>query len=226
MFPKVSRTSRAHSVGIVAMTTVALLAACGQGDAVPTSGSAGRSAQASTPLTRAAAPSAGVGTDKARLKTRVWTQDLDVPWGLAFLPEGGILVSGRDNAKVTLVRENGTKRLARKVNGVVPNGHSGGEAGLLGPGAFAALFARPLGLRLHQCREGQPDHSDEVQEPPPGRTAPRLQGDPDGRATPRPRDDKLIRVRIGSGPTRRSNAVVPTEAALTEMRCHTMGMDI
>jgi glucose/arabinose dehydrogenase len=66
--------------------------------------------------------------------------DIDVPWGIAFLPHGGMLVSGRDSARVTLVHKNGTKKLARHMRHVVPNGDQGGEAGLLGL-ALAPKFA-------------------------------------------------------------------------------------
>jgi glucose/arabinose dehydrogenase len=71
------------------------------------------------------------GVSKAPHRSIV-TRNIDVPWGMVFLPGGGMLVSGRDTAKITLVRDNGSKRLARAVKGVVPNGEQGGEAGLLG----------------------------------------------------------------------------------------------
>lgn len=91
----------------------------------------------------AAAPTVPRGLDDAdKAPTRAAaTRNLDVPWGLAFLPGGGMLVSGRDTARIHLVRDNGSKRLARKVRGVRPNGRQGGEAGLLGL-ALSPRFAR------------------------------------------------------------------------------------
>ena len=63
---------------------------------------------------------------------RVVARNIDVPWGVVFLPGGGELVGGRDTARITLVRKNGGKRSIGKVKHVVPNGDAGGEAGLLG----------------------------------------------------------------------------------------------
>jgi glucose/arabinose dehydrogenase len=77
---------------------------------------------------------------KARAR-RVVARNLDVPWGLVFLRKGRMLVSGRDTARILLVRPNGRKALARKVKGVYPNGNAGGEAGLLGL-ALAPNFSR------------------------------------------------------------------------------------
>jgi glucose/arabinose dehydrogenase len=74
---------------------------------------------------------AGRTAGKAPVR-HIFSRDIDVPWGLAFLPGGGMLVSGRDTARILLVRDNGSKGLARKVKGVVPNGDQGGEGGLLG----------------------------------------------------------------------------------------------
>jgi glucose/arabinose dehydrogenase len=53
---------------------------------------------------------------------------LDVPWGLAFLPDGSALVTERDTARVLRVRAG-----QRPVQvGVVPGVQPGGEGGLLG----------------------------------------------------------------------------------------------
>jgi len=62
---------------------------------------------------------------------------LDVPWGLAFLPDGSALVSERDSARVLHVPAGGGD--AREV-GVVPGVEPAGEGGLLGlavSGSFA-----------------------------------------------------------------------------------------
>jgi glucose/arabinose dehydrogenase len=55
-------------------------------------------------------------------------RNLEVPWGVAFLPDGGALVAERDTARVVRVGEDGGTADAGTVAGVVPNG----EGGLLG----------------------------------------------------------------------------------------------
>jgi glucose/arabinose dehydrogenase len=65
-------------------------------------------------------------------RRHVVAKNIDVPWGMAFIPGGGILVGGRDTARVFLIHKNGSRILARHMKGVDPNGDQGGEAGLLG----------------------------------------------------------------------------------------------
>ncbi|WP_322726434.1 PQQ-dependent sugar dehydrogenase [Streptomyces spongiae] len=60
---------------------------------------------------------------------RTVTEGLNSPWGLAPLPEGGLLVSSRDEGTITLVDEKtGKKTELGEVPGVSP----AGEGGLLG----------------------------------------------------------------------------------------------
>jgi len=54
--------------------------------------------------------------------------DLEVPWGVAFLPDGSALVAQRDSADVVRVEGDGSVSEAGTVPGVSP----GGEGGLLG----------------------------------------------------------------------------------------------
>jgi glucose/arabinose dehydrogenase len=63
---------------------------------------------------------------------RTVARDISVPWGIAFLPNGNALVSGRDTGRIVRVKASGGKKLIGRVPGVVSNGKSGGEAGLLG----------------------------------------------------------------------------------------------
>lgn len=53
---------------------------------------------------------------------------LDVPWGLAFLPDGTALVAERDSATVKSIGPDGTIATVATIPGVEP----GGEGGLLG----------------------------------------------------------------------------------------------
>jgi glucose/arabinose dehydrogenase len=128
-FQRASTTIRPLTPGralAVAATTAALMATGAPGVAHAEDGTA-TPAQAKTATVTAAQG----GAAKAPHRDIV-TRNIDVPWGMVFLPEGGMLVSGRDTARITLVRDNGSKRLARRVKGVVPNGDQGGEAGHLG----------------------------------------------------------------------------------------------
>lgn len=63
---------------------------------------------------------------------RVIAQDLEAPWGLAFLPDGSALVSGRDSARI--VRVDPTKPAGSNVTTVarVAGVRAEGEGGLLG----------------------------------------------------------------------------------------------
>jgi glucose/arabinose dehydrogenase len=55
-------------------------------------------------------------------------EGLDAPWGLAFLPKGGALVTERDNARIVRVDTEGSVTAVGDVPGAAP----GGEGGLLG----------------------------------------------------------------------------------------------
>jgi glucose/arabinose dehydrogenase len=63
--------------------------------------------------------------------------DLVTPWGLAFLPDGTAVVTGRDDGSITLVDQSGAKTAVGVIDGV---GH-GGEGGLLGV-AVSPTFAQ------------------------------------------------------------------------------------
>lgn len=63
-----------------------------------------------------------------RFSVTTITEGLTSPWGLAFLPDGGALVSERDTAAIKRVTPDGAVTTISTVQGVVP----GGEGGLLG----------------------------------------------------------------------------------------------
>jgi glucose/arabinose dehydrogenase len=63
------------------------------------------------------------------------TTGLNVPWGLAFLPDGSALVSERNSAQIKRIATDGTVTTVGTVPGVVP----GGEGGLHGL-AVASTF--------------------------------------------------------------------------------------
>jgi glucose/arabinose dehydrogenase len=131
---------------LVVLTTAALAAAAGAAPA-GASGGSGRAAGTSPvfPTTSSPAPSnvhrpcqldePTTAPPPARPKAPrrdVVAKNIDVPWGMVFLPGGGMLVGGRDTAKVLLVHKNGSRKVVRHMKGVDPNGNEGGEAGLLG----------------------------------------------------------------------------------------------
>ena len=83
-----------------------------------------------------AAPAAATAADAPTASTaalgapRVIASGLDVPWGIAFLPDGDALVSERATGRIKRIPENGgTPRTVRTIPGVARNF---GEGGLLG----------------------------------------------------------------------------------------------
>ncbi len=72
------------------------------------------------------------------------------PWGLAFLPDGGALVSERDTARVLRVSSDGTT----SVVGTVPDVVVGGEGGLLGL-AVSPSFAQDRWVYAYHSAPGE-----------------------------------------------------------------------
>jgi glucose/arabinose dehydrogenase len=101
------------------------------------SGSSGGGTPAATRTSASAAPSTSTTsaspspTGQQVLNAtvdRVIATNLEVPWGLAFLPDGSALVSERDTHRIKHVSPDGTVSTVGKVAGV----NGGGEGGLLG----------------------------------------------------------------------------------------------
>ncbi|MCA0307557.1 MAG: PQQ-dependent sugar dehydrogenase [Actinobacteria bacterium] len=97
--------------------TLAALAAC-----AVLAGCTAPEAPSPTPGTTSVPPASTPATGPTVLAT-----NLDVPWDVAVLPDGGVLVTLRDEAMLVRVAD-GTVRARTVVPGVVP----GGEGGLLG----------------------------------------------------------------------------------------------
>jgi glucose/arabinose dehydrogenase len=125
-----------------------LLSACGGGggaSSAPKSGAAGAATKQTSmvqPAPTASADSSTSSSSPANAaasaaapsvnKLRRLAHNINVPWGIAFLPNGNALVSSRDQARIYRVKSNGRQHRIGTVPGVVSNGASGGEAGLLG----------------------------------------------------------------------------------------------
>jgi glucose/arabinose dehydrogenase len=67
-------------------------------------------------------------TTTASLATATIATDLDVPWAIAFLPDGSALVTLRDKAELLQIRPGRSPTVLGKIPGVRPDG----EGGLLG----------------------------------------------------------------------------------------------
>ena len=130
----------ARRTTVAALVTLALLAAGCSGDdsappgrdassTPPSSVSTSPSPSGTTPPTAAStSPSAGAGRVLTPKVAGVVARDLEVPWGLAFLPDGSALVSERDTGLVKAVTRAGRVRTVGRVRGV----DGRGEGGLLG----------------------------------------------------------------------------------------------
>ncbi|MFJ8940993.1 PQQ-dependent sugar dehydrogenase [Streptomyces sp. NPDC102365] len=123
---------------VLAAATLLLTAGCSSGDGLdPDIGrstspggaqSGGSESGASAPASEGAAEEAPPAKGSVKV-VRTVTEGLKTPWGLAPLPEGGLLVSSRDEGTITLVDEKSGKQTeVGSVPGVAP----GGEGGLMG----------------------------------------------------------------------------------------------
>ena len=91
-----------------------------------------RAVGAGSLVCRAAAAAAAKRAASVKVLGAV-ARNINVPWGIAFLSNGKALVSSRDRERILRVNPStGKKKRIGTVPGVVSNGASGGEAGLLG----------------------------------------------------------------------------------------------
>ncbi|MFI6866994.1 PQQ-dependent sugar dehydrogenase [Nocardia sp. NPDC050406] len=109
-----------EAVRLLAVAGVAaLVAACG-GAEPERPGRATVVASTTAPSSPSGVPDLGAGEDVVR--------EVDVPWGLAFLPDGGALVAERDSGAILRVRPGAAAERVYQVPGVAAIG----EGGLLG----------------------------------------------------------------------------------------------
>jgi len=128
------------------------LAACGGSDSDSDSDTA-REPATEEPTTSEPSPSSSTSPSKSAsatpapsAKPRVIgtiARDLEVPWGIAFLPDGSALVTERDSGRVLRV----TAKSAREI-GQVAETQAAGEAGLLGV-AISPSFAQDRRIFLY-----------------------------------------------------------------------------
>jgi glucose/arabinose dehydrogenase len=115
---------------VFAAAALVLTAGCSSGDGEEPDTGGTTSTRATGPGSSAGAAEETAPPAKGTVEVvRTVAEGLDTPWGLAPLPEGGLLVSSRDEGTITLVDE----KTGRKTElGEVPGVAAAGEGGLLG----------------------------------------------------------------------------------------------
>ncbi|WP_413759072.1 PQQ-dependent sugar dehydrogenase [Streptomyces sp. MMBL 11-3] len=120
---------------VLAAAVLLVTAGCSSGDDWEPEGGGSASADRSGPGASSSAPASAQAAEetppaKGSVKVvRTVTEGLKTPWGLAPLPEGGLLVSSRDEGTITRVDEKTGKKTEL---GAVPGVAPGGEGGLMG----------------------------------------------------------------------------------------------
>ncbi|MFE9678837.1 PQQ-dependent sugar dehydrogenase [Streptomyces sp. NPDC006259] len=113
---------------VLAASVLLLTAGCSSDDEAPPGAAPSPSA---SPTAAGSSPAAGkTPPAKGIVKVvRTVAEGLNTPWGLAPLPEGGLLVASRDEGTITLVDADSGKKTEL---GEVPGVSAAGEGGLLG----------------------------------------------------------------------------------------------
>jgi glucose/arabinose dehydrogenase len=124
------------------LVLVLALAACGAATA-PT-GQASGPAGAATGQVAAPAPSGTLAPQRTAGTPRTLASGLEVPWAVAFLPDGSALVTERMSARLLRVTPTGTVTPVGTVAGVAPRG----EGGLLGV-AVSPSFATDAAVYVY-----------------------------------------------------------------------------
>ncbi|MDG5808234.1 PQQ-dependent sugar dehydrogenase [Streptomyces ossamyceticus] len=115
----------------LAVSVLLLTAGCSSDDGTqPTTPTGSHTTSAPSTSPSKGAPKEPAPPAKGSVEVvRTVAEDLDTPWGLAPLPEGGLLVSSRDQGTITKIdTESGKKTELGEVPGVA----AAGEGGLLG----------------------------------------------------------------------------------------------
>jgi glucose/arabinose dehydrogenase len=130
-----------RSVALVAAAaaSMTLLASCSGDDEPRTAPTDTVTATPHSPSTPATTPSKPTGDNSPEVDdtpptvVRTVATGLAAPWGIAFLPDGDAIVTERDTRRV-LVIDGSTYDVHQVglISAAVPNGTTGGEAGLLG----------------------------------------------------------------------------------------------
>lgn len=109
---------------VLAAAALLVTAGCSSGDGGTSGGGSAfpnaRSTEPGSPSSQQSAEATPPAKGSVKV-LRTVTEDLDTPWGLAPLPEGGLLVSSRDKGTITRVDEKtGKKTVMGEVPGVAP----------------------------------------------------------------------------------------------------------
>jgi glucose/arabinose dehydrogenase len=114
------------SLATLVLLSAVLVSGCGREE--PSAGPTPDPAPTSDGSAATASPSTGGSTSSARPRViGTIAKGLEVPWGIAFLPDGTALVTERDSGRVYRIGHGKVTRV-----GEVPEARANGEGGLLG----------------------------------------------------------------------------------------------
>jgi glucose/arabinose dehydrogenase len=111
---------------MVALAVAATLALAGCAFGGPDDSESGQSPNLPTPSAHSSAPSGS--SDDDNVGVQVLVKNLEVPWGLAFLPDGSALVTERTTLRILQISPGGRSTPVQTIS----EAYSVGEGGLLG----------------------------------------------------------------------------------------------